>query len=122
MKQGKLTHASETPLEIEIRNLYNDVYELSAADDIQTIEVERADLGDEPEVITEYQYNLYLGTVKADGYEDIVSALVELKYTHGDEISLMRKGMLDIDDEEYNQYLAYVTACKNAAKEYFGIE
>ena len=52
----------------------------------------------------------------------MVSALVELKYTHGDEISLMRKGMLGIDDEEYNQYLAYVTACKSAAKEYFGIE
>lgn len=122
MKQGKLTHASEAPFEIEIRNLYNDIYELSAVDDIQAVEVERVGLGDEPEAITEYQYNLYLGTVKANGYEDIVSALVELKYTHGDEIALMRKGMLDIDDEEYNQYLIYVTACKCAAKQFFGIE
>ena len=28
MKQGQLTHASEAPFEIEIRNLYSDVYEL----------------------------------------------------------------------------------------------
>ena len=122
MKQGQLTHASEAPFEIEIRNLYSDVYELVAADDIHTVEVERVGSDNEPEVITEYKYNLYLGTVKASGYEDVVSALVELKYTHGDEISLMRKGMINIDDEEYNQYLIYVTACKCAAKQFFGID
>ena len=122
MKQGKFTHANAAPLEIEIRNLYNDIYELSATDDVNLVEVERVDSDNESETISEYQYYLYFETVKADGYEEIVSALVELKYTHGDEISLMRKGMLGIDDEEYNQYLAYVTACKSAAKEYFGIE
>ena len=58
MKQGKFTHANAAPLEIEIRNLYNDIYELSATDDVNLVEVERVDSDNESETISEYQYYL----------------------------------------------------------------
>ena len=67
-------------------------------------------------------YRLYLETVSVDNYDDMVSALVALKYTPGDEISLMRKGITDSENEEYAVYLAYVTACKTFAREYYGVQ
>lgn len=69
--------------------------------------------------VTEYQYTLYSAVKIVSGYEEAVEALIELKYSHGDEISLMRKGMANHDDAEYVSYIEYVGLCKECAREYF---
>lgn len=121
MKQGELTYASEQPLELEIHNLYSDVYELTATDNVEVVQNDYIDENGETVKADAFKYNFYLSTVQASGYEEIVSALVELKYTHGDEISLMRKGISNDSDEEYLNYLEYVSKCKLVAKRFFGL-
>ena len=52
----------------------------------------------------------------------MVAALVDLKYSMADEISLMRKGIADPQNAEYVAYTEYVNACKDFARELYSIE
>ena len=61
-----------------------------------------------------------LATVTLDGYEAAAAALIGLKYSTGDEFSLMRKGLSDPANEEYVEYIDYVERCKSFARGYFG--
>lgn len=119
MKAGNIARAVNSPQQFDINHLFGNVYELTHTDNIHKVTVTDRESDKKR---TEYEYSLYLETVSVDNYDDMVSALVALKYTLGDEISLMRKGITDSENEEYAVYLAYVTACKTFAREYYGVQ
>ena len=70
----------------------------------------------------EYSYVLYANRAKIRTYEEMVAALVDLKYSTADEISLMRKGIADPQNVEHVAYMEYVNACKDYARKMYGIE
>ncbi len=119
MKAGTIARAANSPQQFDINHLFGNVYELTHTDNAQKVTVTDPESNKKH---TEYEYSLYLETASVDNYDDMVSALVALKYTPGDEIALMRKGITDSEDAEYTAYLAYVTACKASAKSYYGVE
>lgn len=122
MKAGIPTRAVSKPSPLEMHKLFGNYYELNAADDITELIVSDIGHDDEPATErTEYAYTLYQNAQEVENYDDAVSALVRLKYTSGDEIALMRKGITDASNAEYAAYLEYVEQCKAAARSAFGI-
>ena len=118
MKAGNIARAATLPQQFDINHLFGNLYELTHTDNAKKISVTDSETEKKR---TEYEYTLYLETVSVSGYEEMVSALVALKYTPGDEIALMRKGIADSEDAEYTAYIAYVADCKAAAKTYYGV-
>ena len=123
MKAGISTQATRKPSPLNMRKLFGNYYELTAADDIKELTVADDVHGDGKERAkrTEYTYKLYQSAQTVESYDDAVSALVRLKYTSGDEIALMRKGITDASNAEYTAYLDYVEQCKAAARSALGI-
>lgn len=119
MKAGTIARAANSPQQFNINHLFGNVYELTYTENAQKVTVTENESNKKH---TEYEYSLYLETVSIGGYDEMVSALVALKYTPGDEIALMRKGIADSENDEYAAYIAYVAACKTAAKTYYGVE
>lgn len=117
MRRGTITQARHVPRKIEAIPLKNGQYDLSATDAISRIQV-----NDESGQYTEYSYTLYANRAKIGTYEEMVAALVGLKYSMADEISLMRKGIADPQNAEYVAYTEYVNACKVYARGLYGIE
>lgn len=117
MRRGTITQARQSPRTIEVIPLKNGQYDLSATDTISSIQV-----NGENGQHTEYSYTLYAKRAKVGTYEEMVAALVDLKYSMADEISLMRKGISGPQDAEYVAYMEYVNACKDFARELYGIE
>ena len=122
MKKGTKCRADACPQPFEIRKLFadRDVYELVANEDVSTEEVRQREAGGEEELRQGYVYTMRLATVTLDGYEAAAAALIGLKYSTGDEFSLMRKGLSDPANEEYVEYIDYVERCKSFARGYFG--
>ncbi len=125
MKAGKTSQAMSKPLALEINHLVGDIYELAQTENVKTVKVadEQADQTEtgKAKTHTEYTYTERTDTARLAGYEEAVSALIGLKYTTGDEIALTRKGIADASDTEYLAYLSYVEACKQYARDYFGV-
>ena len=65
---------------------------------------------------TEYQYTEYSLYKSIMSYEELVSNLILLKYTIEDEMSLINKMISNEAVDDYNEYRAYVTQCKEAAR------
>lgn len=118
MRTGTKTQADHKPQQLNIRHLYGDIYELAIAENVETIKI-TPKRGESTEARTAFTYTEYRATRQLSGYEEAVAALIELKYTHGDEISLMRKGIADANNAEYLEYLKHVDACKTYAREVF---
>lgn len=123
MKAGISTRATRKPSPLEMRKLFGKYYELIATDNITELTVADDNYGDAELATehTEYSYALYQSAQEVENYDDAVSALVRLKYTNGDEIALMRKGIADASNAEYAVYLDYVEQCKATARNVFGV-
>lgn len=119
MKVRNIARAATSPQQFSINHLFGNLYELTHTDNVQKITVTERESNKKR---TEYEYGLFLETVNVNNYDDMVSALVALKYTSGDEIALMRKGIIDNANAEYVAYLAYVEACKATAKNHYEVE
>lgn len=117
MRRGTITQATQSPRTIEVIPLKNGQCDLIVTDTVSRIQV-----NDESGQHTEYSYTLYANRAKIGTYEEMVAALVDLKYSTADEISLMRKGIADPQNVEYVAYMEYVNACKDYARELYGIE
>lgn len=115
MKVGVKTQSTVKPSQFNVNNLFNGEKELFYADEV--VEVEKETEQGEKEIL--YDYVQYFCSCKFSTYEELVSSLVGLKYSTGDEISLMRKGIQNEDDLEYVEYVDYVNDCKIFAKQYF---
>lgn len=119
MKAGNIARAISLPQQFSIYHLFGNMYELTHTDNAKKVTVTDRETDKKH---TEYEYSLYLETVSVGNYDDMVSALVALKYTPGDEIALMRKGIADSENSEYAAYIAYVADCKAFAKNYYGVK
>lgn len=115
MKVGKITRSTTTPPQLEARNLFDDLFELAHCEGAHEVEVVDPRT---KKTRTEYEYTFYLEAVHVENYDALVDHLVALKYTNGDEIALMRKGINDPENEEYLAYLEYVKTCKEFARQY----
>lgn len=117
MKHGIKTQAAAQPKQFHIAPLGNGAWEIAYTENAVPVEMEQED-----KPVQAWEYDDYRAQATFTGYEGAVSALIGLKYTTSDEISVNRKGMDDRNDAGYIAYLAYVKACKDYAREYFGIE
>lgn len=117
MKQGIKTQATSQPKQFYIAPLGNGAWEIAYADNVIATETMR-----DSETVQVWEYDDCREQAEFAGYDGAVSALIGLKYATSDEIAVTRKGMDDRNDAGYIAYLAYVKACKDYAREYFGIE
>lgn len=116
MKQGTKTQSNVQPNAFSINVLTSGYAELYHNENITVQERQRENGGNTPVVEQEYTYDTYYGKCKLNSYDDLVDTLVGLKYTNGDEIALMRKGIKDGNNAEYLTYIAYVDSCKAFAR------
>ena len=118
MKVGTKTQSTLQPDKFSVNALGEDTYELSLCENVveteQVIEMDGENL-----VEKLYEYNLTLEVNKIKSYEELVSALVSLKYSYGDEFALMKKGFRNAQDEEYLDYESYVDECKVFSRQYW---
>lgn len=120
MKVGTKTQSTVQPEKFSINELADGKLELALCENI--VEVERMSEMDGEQVVENgYEYDLLLETCKVNTYEELVDALVGLKYSYGDEFALIRKGTSNSRNSEYVNYIAYVDECKSFAKQYLGI-
>lgn len=118
MKQGTKTQSAEQPKKFSLMPLaQSGTWEVAYTENAALVEATH-----EGETGQVWEYDDYREQTKFAGYEGAVSALIGLKYAASDEIAVNRKGMDDRNDTDYVAYLAYVKACKDYAREYFGIE
>lgn len=117
MKVGTKTKSTVQPDKFSVNALGADSYELSLCENI--VETERITETDGENLVEKlYEYNLTLEVHKIKSYEELVSALVSLKYSYGDEFALMKKGIVNSYNDEYVNYISYVNDCKSFAKQY----
>lgn len=121
MKQGTRTQSQHKPERFQIIPLNGGKYEFTLNDGIEQVSVRTPTENGETQE-TAYEYDRYSCIAAAGGYEDAVSCMVSLLYTTGDEIALSRTGMDDRKNADYVAYTAYVRACRDFAREYFGVE
>lgn len=112
MKAGSNTLSTIMPPNLSMKRLFGDLFELEANADIKEVIIKHED---EEEVQFEYVHFEYQSHIKT--YDEAVSSLVGLKYSTGDEIALMRKGIAEPQSEEYTDYTTYVENCKTYAKQ-----
>lgn len=117
MKVGSKSRAMQSPARFNMQKLMNGTYALTYTEGAEEISVPGGESG---AVHTEYEYSEFCSVAQVDGYETAAAALVSLKYTYADEFALMRKGMADSTNAEYQEYVAYVEACKAFARTKFG--
>lgn len=118
MKQGTKTQSAEQPKKFSLMPLaQSGTWEVAYTENAALVEATH-----EGETGQVWEYDDYREQTKFAGYEGAVSALIGLKYAASDEIAVNRKGMDDRNDTDYVAYLAYVKACKDCAREYFGVE
>lgn len=71
--------------------------------------------------LDKYEFTSYSSTVIISTYDDLIKAMVALKYDIEDEIALINNYMEAPTDEmiknEYLSYRSYVTECKTVAKD-----
>lgn len=60
-----------------------------------------------------YEYDMSMKTVQSQTRDDLIADLVHLKYTYDQEITLLNKGLQDVNNIEYIAYRNYVSECKN---------
>lgn len=86
-------------------------YEIIYSNNIQEINVDGE---------THYEYDMKLIKAKINSRDEAIEIFVALEYSTGAEISLIKKGMLDSNNQEYLNYLDYVQWCKEQSYIWFG--
>ena len=61
---------------------------------------------------TLYEYDMVMATTQSQTRDDLIADFVHLKYTYDKEITLLNKGLQDVNNVEYIAYRDYVNECK----------
>lgn len=109
--------SAEKPQEFWVNKLFRNRYEIGYNENIEKIQKKFED-----ETVEEYKYDSYVDTVKLDTYDETVAALIALKYTFADEISMLKKLQKGTDITETTEYEIFVEKCKQFARDYWGIK
>jgi ABC-type Fe3+/spermidine/putrescine transport system ATPase subunit len=105
--------STETPQEIQVRKLSGNLYEFIGNFNITSKQIER-----DNELVTVYESDLVHITSNVENRNDMIVALIRLRYTQDAEFAVINKGIANAQDEEYLQYRNYVTLCKEQANVY----
>ena len=108
------SEATSLPQEIQVRKLSGNLYEFIGNHNIIPIQIERDD-----ETVTVYTSDLVHITSKVETRDDMIVALIRLRYTQDAEFAVINKGIANSQNAEYLVYRDYVNWCKEQASVHF---
>ncbi len=106
--------STQVPDDTAIRHLSGTIYELIGNENVTP----KQKIMDGEEV-TVYESELTHITTSITRRDEMISALIRLRYTQDAEFALINKGILNAQDVEYVAYRNYVTICKAQADIYY---
>lgn len=112
MKRPIITLSYIKPEEFTYIKLFNNNVDLTYIENCKLAENTVAE-----DTIVPFSFDKYQAIRTVFTYDELVAALIELKYSLADEIALNRKA---VTDKEYVAYIDYVNKCKNYAKQIQG--
>ena len=106
--------STSSPIEMQVRHLSGNLYEFIGHQNIVQEVIERDD-----EQVTVYNSDMTHLTERINSRDDMIVALIRLRYTQDAEFALINKGIADSTNVEYVVYRAYVETCKTHASIYY---
>jgi hypothetical protein len=73
----------------------------------------------EDEQVAVYNSDMTHLTVRINSRDEMISALIRLRYTQDAEFALINKGILNAQDDKYIKYRQYVELCKSQSNIYY---
>jgi hypothetical protein len=106
--------STSSPQEIQVRHLSGTIYEIIGNENVTP----KQKIMDGEEV-TVYESELTHITTSITRRDEMISALIRLRYTQDAEFALINKGIANAQDEEYLRYRNYVNLCKEQSMIYY---
>ena len=106
--------STSSPQEIQVRKLSGNLYEFIGHTNITQEVINRED-----EQVAVYNSDMTHLTVRINSRDEMISALIRLRYTQDAEFALINKGILNAQDPEYISYRSYVDLCKEQSNTYY---
>ena len=106
--------STQVPDDTTIRHLSGTIYELIGNENVTP----KQKIMDGEEV-TVYESELTHITTSITRRDEMISALIRLRYTQDAEFALINKGIANSTNTEYITYRAYVETCKTQANTYW---
>ena len=106
--------STSSPQEIQVRKLSGNLYEFIGHTNITQEVINRED-----EQVAVYNSDMTHLTVRINSRDEMISALIRLRYTQDAEFALINKGILNAQDPEYISYRSYVDLCKDQSNTYY---
>ena len=103
--------STQNPSDITIRHLSGTIYEFISN---ENIELKNKIIDGIATPI--YESDMTHITASIHNYDEMVVALIRLKYTQDAEFALINKGIQNANDIEYVNYRNYVNMCKEKSK------
>ncbi len=108
------SEATSLPQEIQIRKLSGNLYEFIGNHNITSKQIQR-----DSETVTIYESDLVHITSKVESRDDMIVALIRLRYTQDTEFAVINKGIANSLDSDYVSYRGYVEMCKGQSAIYY---
>ena len=108
------SEATSLPQEIQIKKLSGNLYEFIGNHNIIPKQIER-----DNETVTIYTSDLVHITSKIDTRDDMIVALIRLRYTQDAEFAVINKGIANNLNNDYVVYRGYVELCKEQSAIYY---
>lgn len=106
--------STSSPQEMQVRHLSGNLYEFIGHENIVPTTIERDD-----EQVTVYNSDMTHITSYINSRDEMIVALIRLRYTQDAEFALINKCIADSTNTEYVTYRAYVETCKTHANTYW---
>ena len=106
--------STQVPDDTAIRHLSGTIYELIGNENVTP----KQKIMDGEEV-TVYESELTHITTSITRRDEMISALIRLRYTQDAEFALINKGIQNSEDVEYKAYRSYAALCKTQSNVYW---
>ena len=106
--------STQVPDDTAIRHLSGNLYEFIGHQNVVQEVIER-----DGEQVTVYNSDMTHITSRINSRDDMIVALIRLRYTQDAEFALINKGIANANDTEYIAYRDYVATCKTHASIYY---
>lgn len=106
--------STSSPQELQVRKLSGNIYEFIGHQNITQEIIIRDD-----KQVTVYNSDTTHITSHINSRDEMISALIRLRYTQDAEFALINKGIENSMNVEYVAYRDYVTLCKSQANVYW---
>ena len=106
--------STSSPIEMQVRKLSGNLYEFIGHQNIVQEVIER-----DGEQVTVYNSDMTHLTERINSRDDMIVALIRLRYTQDAEFALINKAIVNANNTEYIAYREYVATCKTQANIYY---